>query len=478
MRLIRALQTATRLTWLCVAWLFIAVVLVFSNGCEHKDALDRVLRGDKLVVATRNGPTSYYRGPDGEPQGFEYQLTRLFAEYLGVGLEIREQDRLEGLLSAVRNGNAHLAAAGLTVTPERAERVAFGPVYQQVHEQVLYRAGQRRPRGVSDLAGGRLRVLDGSSHEARLRELAPDHPGLEWESLRVANIEPLFEQVANGEIDYAIADSTMVSIHRRYYPEIRPAFTLGEPQSLAWAFAPRENRLREAAAAFIEQLEADGRLALLREQHYGHIRDFDFVGVHTFLDHVDKRLPVLRPLFEEAAERHGMDWRLLAAIGYQESHWNSRAVSPTGVRGVMMLTQQTADQLGVDDRLDPGESVMGGAHYFTDLHSRLPQGIKEPDRTWFALAAYNIGMGHLEDARVITEMRGGDPNNWLDVRDNLPRLTDKEWYSRVRFGYARGREPVLYVKNIRSYYDILVWLVDRGAPVLQASADVDSAPPS
>lgn len=470
-RLTRVLRVTVRLTWLCVAWSFLSLTLIFTNGCEHKNSLEQVLRRGELIVATRNGPTSYYIGPDSQPQGFEYDLTRLFAEHLGVRLVIRELDSLDRLLFAVARGHVDLAAAGLTVTPARSERVAFGPTYQQVREQVVYRAGEARPKDPTDLAEGRLRVLAGSSHEDRLRRLAEEYPQLTWDTLSGASIEPLFEQIASGEIDYAVADSTMVAMHRRYYPEIRPAFTLGEPQSLAWAFPEHADELREVAADFIAALEGDGRLAALREQHYGHIRDFDFVGVHTFLNHVDKRLPTLRPLFEEASERSGLDWRLLAAIGYQESHWNSNAVSPTGVRGVMMLTQQTAEQLGIDNRLDPRNSVLGGARYFKRLRARLPQRIKEPDRTWLALAAYNIGMGHLEDARIITEIRGGNPDKWLDVKENLPLLTDKRWYSRVRYGYARGHEPVKYVENIRSYYDILVWLVDREAPVLQASAD-------
>lgn len=470
-RLTRVLHATARLTRLSVSWLVLSFVLVFTNGCEHKDSLERVLRSGELVVATRNGPTSYYIGPEGEPMGFEYELTRRFAEHLGVRLRVREIDRLDGLLEAVRHGRADLAGAGLTVTDERSRRVAFGPAYQLVHDQVVYRAGQPRPRDPGDLAGGRLRVLEGSSHEDRLRRLAADLPELTWDSLSGASIEPLFEQIARGEIDYAIADSTMVDMHRRYYPEIRPAFSLGEPQPLAWAFAPHDVRLRQAAADFLQGLESDGTLAAMREQHYGHIRDFDFVGVHTFLDHVDRRLPTLRPLFEEAALESGVDWRMLAAIGYQESHWNRHAVSPTGVRGVMMLTQQTAEQLGIGDRLDPRDSVLGGARYFSDLRSRLPERIRDPDRTWFALAAYNIGLGHLEDARVITETRGGNPDNWLEVKENLPLLADKRWYSRVRYGYARGREPVQYVENIRSYYDILVWLMDREAPVLQAAAN-------
>ncbi|HET9679599.1 MAG TPA: transglycosylase SLT domain-containing protein, partial [Gammaproteobacteria bacterium] len=168
--------------------------------------------------------------------------------------------------------------------------------------------------------------------------------------------------------------------------------------------------------------------------------------------------------FKKAAKQFNVDWRLLAAIGYQESHWDPTAVSPTGVRGLMMLTKVTAHSLGIYNRTDPKKSIFGGAEYIAYMHSRIPEDIPEPDRTWMALAAYNVGISHLEDARVITEIRGGDPDRWVDVRENLPLLSQKKWYSRTSHGYARGMEPVIYVENIRSYYDILVWTTSQSEP--------------
>jgi membrane-bound lytic murein transglycosylase F len=174
---------------------------------------------------------------------------------------------------------------------------------------------------------------------------------------------------------------------------------------------------------------------------------------------MDTRLPLYKEMFREAAGEIGMDWRLLAAIGYQESHWNPAAVSPTGVKGIMMLTQDTAGMMGVQDRENARESIFGGARYLMRVKDKVPERIPEPDRTWFTLAAYNIGFGHLEDARIITETLGGNPDDWSEVRANLPLLTQKKWYSRVKRGYARGWAPVHYVDNIRSYYEALMWLM-------------------
>jgi membrane-bound lytic murein transglycosylase F len=154
----------------------------------------------------------------------------------------------------------------------------------------------------------------------------------------------------------------------------------------------------------------------------------------------------------------GIDWRLLSAIGYQESQWNALATSPTGVRGLMMLTEDTARALGIGDRLNPQASIMGGAKYFVMMRNQVPSRIREPDRTWFALAAYNVGFGHLEDARILTQMHGKNADRWDDVRNYLPLLTQEKWYTRVKHGYARGWEPTRFVENIRSYYDMLQWM--------------------
>jgi membrane-bound lytic murein transglycosylase F len=474
--LLRGLHSLVAITIAATLWAALSGVMLMTGGCERTDSLERVLRRGELVVATRNSATSHYIGPDGKSAGFEYELARRFADYLGVSLRIHEIASFDEVLPAVHRGNADLAAAGLAITPERARKVDFGPVYQETRLQVVYRAGSSRPREVADLVGKNIAVIAGSSYAETLAEYQSEFPALSWREVPEVGIEGLFEQVAEGEIDCTIADSNIVSIHRRYFPEVRPAFTLGEPQQLAWAFHPSDRELRDATREFMEEFRDSGRLAALRERHYAHVRDFDFVGVHTFLKHVDQRLPSVRSLFKKAEEKWGVDWRLLAAVGYQESHWNPNAVSPTGVRGLMMLTLQTAEQLDIDNRLDPRSSVFGGARYLKRIKSRLPERITDPDRTWMALAAYNIGMGHLEDARIITEIRGGNPDRWLDVKENLPLLSDREWHSRVQYGYARGREPVQYVSNIRSYYDILVWLVDRETPVLQASADEPGSP--
>ncbi|UCE88185.1 MAG: membrane-bound lytic murein transglycosylase MltF, partial [Pseudomonadota bacterium] len=262
------------------------------------------------------------------------------------------------------------------------------------------------------------------------------------------------------------------------YPSLNVAFDISEPQPLAWAFPlSDDNTLYDAAEAFFEGLTVSGELDRLLERYYGHISKFDYAGTHIYLRHVNRRLPAYRELFERAASDNNLDWRLLAAVAYQESHWNRHAVSPTGVRGIMMLTQATAAHVGIQKRTDPEQSITGGAHYLRKLLDKVPAHIPEPDRTFFALAAYNVGYGHLEDAREITKQRGGDADKWTDVKENLPLLRLRKWYSKTRHGYARGNEPVRYVENIRSYYDILSWHLDRRFPPEPPNPVLSISPP-
>ncbi|RRQ21058.1 membrane-bound lytic murein transglycosylase MltF [Thiohalobacter thiocyanaticus] len=285
---------------------------------------------------------------------------------------------------------------------------------------------------------------------------------MSWRANRELDSEALLHLVWEQVIDYTIADSNEIAINQRFYPELRTAFAISEPQPLAWAFARGpDTSLYEAAKQFFFELRNSGRLAQIIERYYGHVQDFDYVGTRRYLRHIQLRLPEYTGIFKRAAKKNGLDWRLLAAVGYQESHWRPDARSPTGVRGIMMLTLNTVKYLGLDDRLDPVQSIQGGAEYLRMMIEKIPERIPEPDRTWLALAAYNIGFGHLEDARRLTEANGAEPDRWVDVKEHLPLLTQKKWYQRTRFGYARGHEPVQYVENIRSYYDILVWYTER-----------------
>ncbi len=297
-----------------------------------------------------------------------------------------------------------------------------------------------------------------------LAALKTVYPDLEWSENADAEVIDLMQKVSTGELDFTIADSTDFSIQRHFYPELRVAIDLDVADPISWAFRKDHgDSLLRRADRYLIDAGRDGLLAQVHDRYYGHTEKFDYVGTRSFVRHFESRLPRYRQLFEDAGRLHGVDWRLLAAIGYQESHWRSNAVSPTGVRGIMMLTQATADYLDIEDRTDPESSIFGGAEFLARQIERIPDGVAEPDRTWMALAAYNVGFNHLLDARQIVRWQGGDPDTWVDLSETLPLLARQRWYSRVEFGYARGWEPVLYVNNIRNYYNIIRWITANEA---------------
>ena len=443
-----------------------ALVCLLVAGCDliPRTQLEKVQDKGVLRVLTRNSGTTYYEGPYG-PTGVEYDLAAGFARHLGVRLEIRVPDTFAQILQDIREGDADLAAAGLTVTDERRRQFNFSTGYQRITPQLVYRVGTPSPQNLGDLHGS-LEVVADSSHAERLRALQDEYPDLSFDENDELESEQLLNLVWEQVIDYTVADSNEVAISRRFYPELRVAFDISKAEQLAWAFPPGEDlSLVDAANSYLQSLRENGQLDRLLEKYYTYVADFDYVGTRRYMQHIEQRLPEFRAMFEQAGKETGIDWRLLAAIGYQESHWNPKAVSPTGVRGLMMLTQDTMKDLGIDaSRHDAQSSIEGGARYIAQVKQRLPKRIKEPARTWMALAGYNIGYGHLEDARKLAQEDGADPNKWIEVKKYLPRLSQKKWYKKTRHGYARGNEPVRYVENIRSYYDILMWVTEREHP--------------
>ena len=446
-----------------------ALLLLFLySGNDRPNQLEQVMQRGSLTMLTRNGASSYYLGADG-PTGPEYALVHEFSKYLGVELEIKAAVAFNKLAGLLKTHKGDLIAANLARTPERELQFNFGPDYLETATVVVYRRGQKRPRSLQDLAGLKIMVIAGSSYETALKQAQQDIPELEWESRSDVGMEELLLAVSDGAIDATLVDSNIYNVNGHYYPRIAEGFTLPGTLPLAWAFRPgSDDSLVQKARAFMLLARSDQRLQNILNAFYLPESRLDRVGMFQFLQQVRERLPTLLPVFQEVASAFDMDWRFLAAMGYQESHWDPEASSYTGVRGVMMLTRRTANQLGVSDRLNPEQSIDGGARYFLRLRNRLPKRIPEPDRTWMALAAYNLGMGHLEDVRVLTEKLGADPDVWDDVNAHLNLLSKKKWYEQTRYGYARGFEAKQYVENIRAYYDILVWMDTRDHPLLTA----------
>lgn len=427
--------------------------LVFDRRVESD--LSHIKETGRLRVLTIEGPTTYYRTPDG-PSGFEYDLLTAFARDLGVRLDLEVVDSLASIFPRLLRGDANLAAAALNVTESRSQILRFSKPYQITRTEVVYKRGHRRPRSFKDLVNKRISVPAGSAYAQLLRMKKTAYPGLRWSETSTQTPEDLLDDVWEGNIEATFSASNLVALVRQYHPDLRIGFTLDPPNQLAWAFRPdTDESLIEAADGFLKRMRQSGELARLVDQYYGPASKFDYVNVKTFRERIRTILPRYEQLFKEAGAENDLDWRLLAAQSYQESYWKPEAVSPTGVKGLMQLTAATADFINVEDRKDPRQSVLGGARYLRSIHDRIDDSVPEPDRTWFALAAYNVGLGHLMDARKLARRQHKDPDQWTDVKTALEQLTEPKWYKRTSHGFARGNEAVAYVTRIRSFFGIL-----------------------
>ena len=425
----------------------------WSGKAENRIAAIQA-RGE-LRVSTLVSPLTWNSTSD-KPTGLDYELAELFANYLGVKLRITVRQNINQLFDDLDNDNADMLAAGLVYNNERIKHYQSGPVYYSVSQQLVYRVGSLRPRTLATVTNAQLTVAPGHVAINDLQALKEKkYPDLSWKVDEKLGTNDLLLQVAQGKLAYTIADSVAISLFQRVHPELAVALDITDEQPVAW-FSQKDsdNALSAAMLDFFNVINEDGTLARLEEKYLGHGKGFDYVDTRAFLRAIDNVLPELRPLFEKYAQK--IDWRLLAAISYQESHWDTQATSPTGVRGLMMLTKNTAQSLGLTDRTDAEQSISGGARYLQDMMARVPESVPEEERIWFALAAYNMGYAHMLDARALTAKTKGNPDSWSDVKQRLPLLSQKAWYSRLTYGYARGHEAYAYVENIRKYQISLV----------------------
>lgn len=409
-----------------------------------------------LEVATRNGATTYYLDRHQNPIGPEFSLVSRFAESKGWTVNWTMHDSTAEVLQALEAGNTHLAAAGLTHLPSRTERFTRGPAHTEITEQlVCHRDMRPMPRKPESMPEVSIAVTADSSYVETLNKLASEHEGITFTEDDGRTTEVLLSEVAEQDIDCTVADSNIVQVMRRHFPHLEVAMNLTQGNNLGWYLPAGSDDLAGSTREWMNSTDGDEAIGYIESRYYAYIGEFDFVDLRALNRRIDERLPDFIDRFAEAETTTGMPADLLAALSYQESHWDPAAVSPTGVRGIMMLTRNTAESLGVMDRLDPVAAIDGGARYLADRHRRLPETIPEPDRTFLALASYNIGRGHLLDARQLARELGKNPDSWDDMKEVLPLKADKRYYPSTRYGYARGYEPVHYVQRIRNYRDVI-----------------------
>jgi len=436
---------------------FLLFVLAMSLGiasCYWEDGggLDRILNSGKLTVITDNNSNCYYTYR-GKPMGFEYELTGAFADYLGVEFEVITPG-WEDMFDVLNKGKGNLIAASMTITPARKKLADFSDRYLQIQQHVIIHKDNHKVKNIEDLAGVKVHVRNKTSYQERLLELKEDGLGIELVLHDNVPTEELIRQVAEKEIKITVADTNIAFLNRRYYPDIRIAFPIAKKQSLGWAVKTGERKLLRKINHFFDSIKEDGTFAKIYEKYYASVKIFDYVDLKKFYRSIEIRLPEYEHVIREESDRYGFDWRLIVAVIYQESHLNPLAISHTGVAGLMQLTLITAEEMEIENRMDPIQSIAGGVKYLDKMY-KLFKDIEGFDRMLYALASYNIGYGHVRDAQKIAMQNGLDPNKWLSLKRMLPLLRYKKHYKKTKYGYARGTEPVRFVNRIIIYYDIL-----------------------
>lgn len=419
---------------------------------------EKINQSKKLNVVLLNAPSTYIIGVDG-PQGFEYDLLKSYAEHLGVELHVITAHTVKEALELSKRSDIAITSASLAKTERREKKYNFGPSYFEVQEQVICNRGMlsssKFPRDVEDLSGLKIVVGADTSYLETLRALQKDGYDINVTTTEEYSTEELLDQVAHHDIDCTVADSNIYSLNLRYIPNIAMAFSISKREQLAWILPKGADRLESDMYKWLNEYNQKGLMTQLKDHYYSYILFSDYYNTKMFYKRIMSRLYKYQKYFEDAAQKYEIPWTLLAALSYQESHWNPRAKSFTGVRGLMMLTKKTAKMLGVKNRLNPRESIVGGTRHLKQMLKIIPPEVEDENRLKFALAAYNIGFGHIKDARKLAVKFGLNENVWSDLKIVLPLLSQKKYYRNLKYGYARGAEPVKYVESIYNYKDIL-----------------------
>ncbi|MDO8289655.1 MAG: transglycosylase SLT domain-containing protein [Parvibaculum sp.] len=481
-------------------WAIFAALIAFGIGNyifwssyvpSVPQGLEAIKRGGTLTVLTRLSPTTFYLGTEGET-GFEYLAMEALAKDLDVRAEYRFYDSVPDLIEALRAGKGHIAAPGLLVEDTLKEGLSEGPGYQTVNDIVVCRRDRSLPKSVKDLAGLKIWVRSGTSAAERLltqqtelteaaakaqteaaakaegvkakaiakgKELKETKPTESTPAFNISDvdqpIEVLFAAVASENLDCTAANSIEFKINNPFFPELIGAFSLGGDQQLKWLIAPGSEDFADYVRTWLAAQKRSGALDNISRRFFGFLPPFDYVDVQAFNRAIETTLLSYEKTMRDAARNTGLPWQLIAAVAYQESHWNPLAKSPTGVRGIMMLTADTAEHLGVTDRLDPVQSIHAGARYIADLRAKMPEDVAEPDRLWLALAAYNMGYAHLLDARAVAESMGLNKNRWTDLRRAMSVMGDPAYAGKLRSGRAKSGQALRFVQQVRAYQHIL-----------------------
>lgn len=425
---------------------------------KPKDSLERIKKDGTINVVLPNSSTTYYIGNDSEG-GFEYELLKEYAKHLGVKLNVIVVPSSKAALELNGDSNIDIISANLASNETNKQLYNLGPSYLEVQEQVVCNRtllqSKKFPKDIDNLKGLNIAIEDDSRYALTINSLKMANSDLNATYSSDYTTEELLAKVASNEFDCTVVDSNVFAINQRYYPEITYAFSVGQREQLAWIITKESKKLTQDIYEWLNAYTQSGEMSRLKDHYFSNVVMFDYQDITMFYNRVKTRLPKYKDLFDKAAKKYNIPYHLLAALSYQESHWDPNAISPTGVKGLMMLTLDTASSLKVTNREDPKESIYGGALHLRNIIESLDDAIVGEDRYKIALASYNIGLGHISDAQYLAQKSGLNPYVWKDIRSVLPLLVQRKYYTTLKFGYARGSEAVKYVESVYNYKDML-----------------------
>ena len=421
-----------------------------------------------LRVALMVHPTIYYTDPNGELAGLEYDLISAFAQTQNTKLDIKTFATPDAARLALFRGEVDVVAMGNTADGLSATELPTKARYQESGWVLLNSPQKFTPRSFTEVSPKRVVVSSRIYTHPRMTELRRRNATIAFVEDDKNDDESLMAAVGDDEVQYAIIEEDTYNASRHFHYDAQRAFIVQPPMSRVWLFAHDGVAGRDSANAFLARITRDGQIVRVLDRYFGFPQKVRPADIEEFSERVNTVLPRYRAWFQLAQENSGIEWRLLAAVSYQESHWNADATSETGVRGIMQFTEDTAKRYNVD-RIDPRSSILGAGRYLNELkRDGLAARIQEPDKTWLALAAYNIGLGHVENARILTQRAKKNPDMWPDVRRHLPLLTKPDVAAQFKQGPCRCGMPVEYVESVRAYYDVLLRLEAPHQPKLRA----------
>jgi membrane-bound lytic murein transglycosylase F len=432
--------------------------------------LEEIQKRGSITALVDNNSISYFIYK-GHPMGYEYELLRLLAEHIGVTLKIKITSGVERAMDQLNRGEGDVIAFPLTITKPRKEYVTFTRAHFNTYQVLV----QRKPenwrkmtldqinehliRNPVDLIEREVHVIDGTSYELRLRNLSEELGGdiIVKEDTLTAESESLIRKVAVGGIDYTVADHTIAQVNAAYYPNLDVNTVLSVPQQIAWAVRKNAPSLVEAINEWLVKIKKEPTFMVIYNRYFKSPRTSLIRMKSDYSSLGGNKLSPYDELIKQGAEKLGWDWRLLAAVIYQESRFNPYGESWAGAKGLMQLMPGTAEQFGASNPNNPTQSIRAGVNYLKYLDQLWSKTIyNQEERLKFVLASYNVGLSHIIDARELAKKYDKDPTLWDDnVEYFLLQKSDPKYYQDpiVKAGYCKCEEPVNYVKDVLERYE-------------------------